>query len=111
MRMKSILNLVFVLAFGVFGHIRAQDSLPSGVVGNRPAFYNSRQDKLFPVGDVKDAYAEMRKVWHSRQADDRLVTKLWEEKHFFSRKMQREVLEFFGEWLAKTATTAPEGCD
>lgn len=64
--MKSILNLVFVLAFGVFGHIRAQDSLPSGVAGNRPAFYNGTQDKLFPVGDVKDAYAEMRKVWHSR---------------------------------------------
>lgn len=64
--MKSILNLVFVLAFGVFGHIRAQDSLPSGIVGNRPAFFNGTQDKLFPVGDVKDAYAEMRKVWHSQ---------------------------------------------
>lgn len=77
--MKSILKLVLILAFGVCEHTRAQDSLPPGVVGNIPKFYNGTQDKLFPVGGVKDAYAEMRKVWHSRQADDRLVTKLWEE--------------------------------
>ena len=32
-------------------------------------------------------------------ASDRLVTKIWDEQHFFSRDMQREVLEFFQRWL------------
>lgn len=62
-------------------------------------FFNGTQDKLFPVEGVKAAYREMRRVWHSREADDKLVTKLWEEKHFFNKEMQREVLEFFEKWL------------
>lgn len=62
-------------------------------------FFNGTHDKLFPVEGVEAAYGEMRRVWHSRGADDRLVTKLWEEKHFFNRDMQREVLEFFDKWL------------
>lgn len=62
-------------------------------------FFNGSKDKLFPVEGVKDAYQTMRRVWQSRNADERLITKIWEEKHFFSKAMQKETLEFFNEWL------------
>ena len=58
-------------------------------------FFNGTRDKLFPVEGVEDAYNIMRQVWNSQNADDRLVTKLWEEKHFFNKEMQKETLEFF----------------
>lgn len=58
-------------------------------------FFNGTKDKLFPVEGVKDAYRTMRTVWESQNAGNRLVTKLWEEKHFFSKEMQKEVMEFF----------------
>lgn len=58
-------------------------------------FFNGAKDKLFPVAGVKDAYQAMREVWESRHAGDRLVTKIWEEKHFFNKEMQKEALEFF----------------
>lgn len=62
-------------------------------------FFNGTKDKLFPVEGVQDAYAIMRSVWESQHATDRLVTKIWEEKHFFNRQMQKETLEFFDKWL------------
>lgn len=62
-------------------------------------FFNGTQDKLFPVQGVKDAYATLQSVWESQQAADRLVTKIWEEKHFFNKEMQKETLEFFNRWL------------
>lgn len=62
-------------------------------------FFNGAQDKLFPVQGVKDAYSILHSVWESRQAADRLVTKIWEEKHFFNKEMQKETLEFFNKWL------------
>ena len=62
-------------------------------------FFNGTRDKLFPVEGVEDAYAIMRQVWDSQGAGDRLVTKIWEEKHFFSKAMQRETLLFFDRWL------------
>ena len=62
-------------------------------------FFNGSRDKLFPVSGVKDAYGTMRRVWGDNGASDRLVTKLWDEQHFFNRDMQREVLEFFQKWL------------
>lgn len=62
-------------------------------------FFNGTQDKLFPVAGVKDAYATMQSVWKSQHAADRLVTKIWDEKHFFNREMQKETLEFFNKWL------------
>lgn len=65
-------------------------------------FFNGTRDKLFPVEGVKDAYDTMQAVWKSQQAEERLVTKLWDEKHFFSKAMQQETLEFFDRWL-KTA--------
>ena len=62
-------------------------------------FFNGTRDKLFPVEGVKDAYGIMRQAWDSQQAGDRLVTRLWDEKHFFSRAMQEETLKFFDQWL------------
>lgn len=62
-------------------------------------FFNGTRDKLFPVEGVKDAYAVMQKVWQSQQAEDKLVTKIWDEQHFFSKPMQKETLDFFNRWL------------
>lgn len=62
-------------------------------------FFNGTQDKLFPIEGVRDAYREMEAVWKSQRASDRLVTKLWDEKHFFNKEMQKETLEFFDRWL------------
>ena len=62
-------------------------------------FLNGTQDKLFPIEGVRDAYREMEAVWKSQGASDHLVTKLWDEKHFFNKEMQKETLEFFDRWL------------
>lgn len=62
-------------------------------------FFNGTHDKLFPIEGVRDAYREMEAVWQSQGASDRLVTKLWDEKHFFNKEMQKETLEFFDRWL------------
>lgn len=64
-------------------------------------FFNGYRDKLFPVDGVNNAYQSMREVWQSQKADDRLTTKIWEEKHFFNQQMQGEVLSFFNKWLRK----------
>lgn len=62
-------------------------------------FFNGTRDKLFSIEGVRDAYREMETVWKSQGASDRLVTKLWDEKHFFNKEMQKETLEFFDRWL------------
>lgn len=62
-------------------------------------FFNGTHDKLFPIEGVRDAYQEMEAVWQSQGASDHLVTKLWDEKHFFNKEMQKETLEFFDRWL------------
>lgn len=62
-------------------------------------FFNGTHDKLFPIEGVRDAYREMEAVWQSQGASDHLVTKLWDEKHFFNKEMQKETLEFFDRWL------------
>jgi dienelactone hydrolase len=64
-------------------------------------FFNGTKDKLFPVQGVEDAYKTMRAVWNSQGADEKLVTKIWDEKHFFNRAMQQETLDFFDRWLKK----------
>ena len=62
-------------------------------------FFNGTKDKLFPVDGVRASYEVMRKAWQAQNADDRLITKLWEEKHFFNKAQQREVVEFFNKYL------------
>ena len=66
----------------------------------KPAlFFNGRRDKLFPVDGVEAAYGAMREAWASWLAEDKLITRLWDEKHFFSKAMQKEVFDFFDKSL------------
>lgn len=62
-------------------------------------FFNGYMDKLFPVDGVNNAYDTMREVWKSQGAENNLVTKIWQEKHFFNKDMQHEVREFFDHQL------------
>ena len=62
-------------------------------------FFNGYNDKLFPVEGVENSYKRMREVWQSQKADDKLHTKIWQEKHFFNRTMQQEVISFFSSEL------------
>ena len=62
----------------------------------KPAlFFNGTRDKLFPVDGVKASYEVMQKAWAKQGAADKLTTKLWNEKHFFNKAQQKEVVEFF----------------
>jgi len=58
-------------------------------------FFNGKRDKLFPVEGVEASYDVMHKAWRAKGAKKNLVTKLWDEKHFFSKAMQQEVFDFF----------------
>ena len=57
-------------------------------------FINGTKDKLFPVPGVKDAFAEMHKVWKSQGADNLLDTELWDIPHSCGLKAQEKMLEF-----------------
>ena len=57
-------------------------------------FINGTKDKLFPVPGVKDAFAEMHKVWKSQGVDNLLDTELWEIPHSCGLKAQEKILEF-----------------
>lgn len=67
-------------------------------------FFNGYNDKLFPVDGVENAYRTMHDVWQSQSADDKLITKIWSEKHFFNQSMQREVRMFFDKHLTSPST-------
>ncbi len=62
-------------------------------------FINGNQDKLFPIPGVKDAFAEMHKVWKSQRADDVLDTELWDIPHSCGIKAQENTLQFFDKYL------------
>lgn len=57
-------------------------------------FINGTKDKLFPVPGVKDAFAEMHKVWKSQGVDNLLDTELWDIPHSCGLKAQKKMLEF-----------------
>ena len=57
-------------------------------------FINGTKDHLFPIPGVKDAFAEMHKVWKSQGADDKLDTELWDIPHSCGLKAQEKILEF-----------------
>ena len=57
-------------------------------------FINGTKDKLFPVPGVKDAFAEMYKVWKSQGADNLLDTELLDIPHSCGLKAQEKMLEF-----------------
>ncbi len=58
-------------------------------------------DDLYPVATVEKAYSQLHTVWNSQNADDKLITKLWELPHFCSKEMQAEILSFFNKQLSK----------
>lgn len=62
-------------------------------------FINGTQDHLFPVRGVKDAFAEMHKVWESQKADDKLDTELWDIPHSCGKRVQEKTLQFFDKYL------------
>ena len=67
----------------------------ASLAGPKPLlFINGTKDKLFPVPGVKDAFAEMHKVWKSQGADNLLDTELWEIPHSCGLKAQEKMLEF-----------------
>ena len=57
-------------------------------------FYNGIQDTLFPVPCVEEAYEKMRRVWRSRNAGEKLITKLWDVPHEYSLEMQEESFDW-----------------
>lgn len=57
-------------------------------------FINGTKDKLFPVPGVKDAFAQMHKVWKSQGVDNLLDTELWDIPHSCGLKAQEKMLEF-----------------
>lgn len=66
----------------------------------KPAlFFNGLQDKLFPVSSVKDAYQKMHGIWTSQNADEKLVTKLWDAKHTFNTEMQFEAFQWLDKYM------------
>ena len=62
-------------------------------------FFCGSKDKLFPLEGVEDAFATMQQVWDSQHAAENLVTRVWDEKHFFSKDMQQATLDFFDRHL------------
>lgn len=57
-------------------------------------FINGSKDHLFPPISVKKAFSEMRKVWESQRAGDRLETETWDMDHHCGKEVQRRVLGF-----------------
>ena len=57
-------------------------------------FINGTKDKLFPVPGVKDAFADMHKVWKSQGVDNLLDTELWDIPHSCGLKAQEKMLKF-----------------
>ena len=62
-------------------------------------FFNGRQDKLFPVAGVEDAYEILHNTWKSQDAGNNLETRLWDLPHTFNAEMQQEALLFLDKHL------------
>ncbi|MBM3212834.1 hydrolase, partial [Candidatus Poribacteria bacterium] len=78
---------------GLFNYLDYPD-IASMACPNPMLFYNGKQDGLFPVPSVEEAYSKMRKVWESQKAGEKLVTKLWDVPHEFNLEMQKEAFEW-----------------
>lgn len=62
-------------------------------------FINGRQDHLFPIDGVEDAFKTMRRVWESQKAGEKLKTELWDIPHSCGKEVQAATLTFFDENL------------
>ena len=67
-------------------------------------FYNGRQDHLFPVPSVKQAYEKMHAVWRSQRCEDVLETRLWDVPHEFNAEMQDAAFAWLDKQLGVTST-------
>jgi len=72
------------------------------------AIYDGRDDALFPLDGVESACAQMRRVWDSQDAADKLVTKTWPVGHVFNADMQAEAFDWLDGWLKHDNRTPPE---
>lgn len=57
-------------------------------------FYAGRQDPLFPVTSVEDAFDTLRKVWESQGAGAHLEVKIWDVPHLFNQEMQEAAFQW-----------------
>ena len=74
----------------------------AGIACAKPMlFYNGRQDRLFAIPSVEEAYARMRAVWTSQGAADRLETRLWDVPHEFNREMQEAAFGWLDRWMGR----------
>lgn len=62
-------------------------------------FINGSQDHLFPVRGANKAFGIMRDVWSSQNAQENLITEMWDVPHSCGKKIQQKVLEFFNDKL------------
>ncbi len=62
-------------------------------------FLNGKNDKLFHPTGVKASFDIMHDVWKSRNADEKLTTKIWDMSHYCGPEVQEEVKDFFDKWL------------
>ena len=62
-------------------------------------FINGTQDHLFPVRGVRQAFNQMHRTWRALDADEQLVTELWDVPHSCGTAIQQAVLEFLDRHL------------
>jgi len=67
-------------------------------------FFAGQQDKLFPVPSVKAAFDKMHRVWDSREAGDKLVTRILPVPHCFNAAMQDEAFDWLDRQFKPSAT-------
>lgn len=60
-------------------------------------FINGKEDKLFPIETVKEAFEKMQLIWKSQAASEHLKTELWDVRHLCTSEMQ----EYAFQWLDK----------
>jgi hypothetical protein len=66
-------------------------------------FLCGKQDKLFPLAAINEAYAKMRAVWESRQAGEKLETRIYDVPHLFNQSMQEDAFD----WLDRQLKNIP----
>lgn len=62
-------------------------------------FYSGAKDKLFPITGVNKAYDRLNSIWKEQDAGGMISTLISDGPHFFSKKMQKDVLIFFNHHL------------
>ncbi len=64
-------------------------------------FLCGKQDKLFPLPSIQDAYAKLRAVWQSRRAGDKLDARLYDAPHEFNLVMQADAFAWLDRQFKK----------